>query len=94
MNETITTPFKTATPDNAMNPTPAEMESGRSRSHNAAIPPVSASGTPLKTSAASLAEPKVSSNRPKISTMVSGTSNCRRAEADCNCSKVPPYSSQ
>ena len=90
----MTTPVSTATPERVMKPIPAEMDNGISRNQSAAMPPVSASGTPLNTSAASLAEPKVSSNRPKISTMVSGTSNCRRAEADCNCSKVPPYSSQ
>ena len=37
-----------------MKPTPAVIDSGMSRSHSAITPPVSASGTPLNTSAASL----------------------------------------
>ena len=47
----ITRPFSTATPDSAMKPTPALIESGMPRSTSAATPPVSASGTPLNTSA-------------------------------------------
>ena len=31
MNEIITSPFSTATPESAMKPTPAEIESGMSR---------------------------------------------------------------
>ena len=42
--------------DSAMKPTPAEIDSGRPRSSSAATPPVSASGTPEKTIAASFAE--------------------------------------
>ncbi len=49
MNEMITSPFSTATPDKAMKPTPALIESGMSRSTSAATPPVRASGTPLNT---------------------------------------------
>ena len=41
-----------------MKPTAAEIENGMPRSHSATMPPVSASGTPLKTSSASRAEPK------------------------------------
>ena len=48
MHATITTAVSTATPDNVMNPTPAEMESGMSRTQIATTPPVSASGTPLR----------------------------------------------
>ena len=54
----ITRPFSTATPDSAMKPTAAEIENGMPRSHSAAMPPVSASGTALKTSSASRGEPK------------------------------------
>ena len=54
MKAIITRPFSTATPDSAMKPTPAEIESGMSRSSSAATPPVSASGTPLNTSSASV----------------------------------------
>ena len=53
MNEIMTRPFSTATPESAMKPTPAEIDSGMPRSQSAATPPVSASGTPVKTSSAS-----------------------------------------
>ena len=42
INASITNPFSTATPDSAINPTPAEMDKGISRSHNAKMPPVNA----------------------------------------------------
>jgi len=45
MKLSITSPLRTATPDRAMNPTAAETEKVMSRSHKAAMPPVSASGT-------------------------------------------------
>ena len=45
--------FSTATPDMAMNPTPAEIENGISRSHRAKTPPTQANGTPVKTRRAS-----------------------------------------
>ena len=35
MKVTITSPFSTATPDRAMNPTAAEIENGMPRSHSA-----------------------------------------------------------
>jgi hypothetical protein len=44
--------------DTVMKPTPALIERGMSRMIKGAIPPVSASGTPLKTSAASAADPR------------------------------------
>jgi hypothetical protein len=55
MKEIITRPFSTATPDKAMKPTAAEIDSGRPRSHRASTPPVSANGMPEKTSRPSLA---------------------------------------
>ena len=54
MNVTITRPLSTATPESAMKPTAAEIENGMSRSQSATTPPVSASGTPVKTSSASV----------------------------------------
>jgi hypothetical protein len=47
------TPVSTDTPHSVMKPTPAVIDSGISRSHSDNTPPVSASGTPLNTSAAS-----------------------------------------
>jgi hypothetical protein len=49
---TITTPFNTATPETAMNPTPALIEKGIPRVRRARIPPVTANGIAVKTSTA------------------------------------------
>lgn len=38
-------PFNTATPNRAMNPTPADILNGNPLSHNATIPPISDNGT-------------------------------------------------
>ncbi len=43
----------TATPDMAINPTPAEIENGMSRSHKATMPPTQANGMPVNTRSAS-----------------------------------------
>ena len=59
MKLTRTTPFKTAIPASAMKPIPAEIEKGIPRSHSAKTPPVTASGIPVKTSAACRRLPKV-----------------------------------
>src|SRR5690606_17092254 len=48
MKATITRPLRTATPESAIKPTPAEIDSGMPRSHRDNTPPVSASGTPVK----------------------------------------------
>jgi hypothetical protein len=53
----ITTPLSTATPDRAMKPTPAEIDSGRSAQQQRRTPPVNASGTPENTIARPCAEP-------------------------------------
>ena len=45
MCSTSTTPFITAMPKSAMNPTPAEIENGIPRIQRAKIPPVAAIGT-------------------------------------------------
>ena len=90
MNDTITTPFSTATPESAMKPTAAEIENGMPRRMSAATPPVSASGTPVNTIAASVTEPKRTKSSAKISRSASGTTTCKVAAAEIRCSKVPP----
>ena len=75
MKLSITSPLSTATPDSAMNPTAAETENGMSRSHKAAMPPVSASGTALNTRSASRAEPKALNKSRKISAKHTGHDN-------------------
>ena len=94
MKEIITMPLSTATPERAMKPTPAEMDSGMSRSHNAATPPVSANGTPEKTRSASLTVPNVMNSSVKISSSEMGTTTCRRLVAEINCSNWPPHAIQ
>ncbi|MNV81722.1 hypothetical protein D3C71_1754020 [compost metagenome] len=90
----ITSPLSTATPDNAMKPTPAEIDKGMPRAANASTPPVSASGTPLNTMAASRAEPNAQNSSAKINNNVTGTTTARRWLAEISCSKLPPYSTQ
>ena len=91
MNAIITTPFSTATPDSAMKPTPAEIEKRDvAQPQRRDTPPVSASGTPLKTIAASRAEPNAMNSRPKMISSAAGTTICRRLLAEISCSKVPP----
>ncbi|MCY1248732.1 hypothetical protein D9M72_621940 [compost metagenome] len=77
-----------------MKPTPAEIDNGMPRAANASTPPVSASGTPLNTMAASLTEPNAQNNSAKIRIRVTGTTTARRWLAEINCSKLPPYSIQ
>ncbi len=86
----MTSPFSTAMPETAMNPTPADIENGIRQIHNASTPPVSASGTPLNTMAASRADPKAMNSSPKIITSTTGTTTLSRCEAEMSCSKVPP----
>ncbi len=85
-----TKPFNTAIPDSAINPTPAEIDSGMSRIHRAKIPPVNAKGTPVKITIPSLTVPNTINSNPKITISVAGTTKLNLAEADSNCSKVPP----
>ncbi len=89
MNVSMTTPFKTATPDSAMKPTAAEIDSGISRSANANIPPVSPKGTPVNMTSALLSELNALYSRPIINSSANGTTKLNRWEADCSCSKVP-----
>jgi tRNA pseudouridine65 synthase len=86
----ITTPLSTATPDSAMKPTPAEIDSGMSRSHSASTPPVSASGTPLKTTSASRVRTEGHHSSPKIISQRERHHDRRRWLAAMSCSKVPP----
>ena len=90
----ITRPLSTATPDSAMKPTPAEIDSGMPRRASASTPPVSASGTPLNTIAASLTEPNAQNSSAKMIASVTGTTIDRRWLAEISCSKLPPYSIQ
>jgi len=92
--DSITSPFSTATPDRAMKPTPADIDIGSPRSHSAATPPVSASGTPVKTSMPSRRLPNMANSSSASTSSVSGSTMRRRAAADSSCSKVPPQAVQ
>ena len=86
MKAMMTRPFNTATPDRAMKPIPALIESGVARSNRAATPPVSAKGTPLKTRAASANDPRLMKSSRKISSRAIGTTIVSRLVADTSCS--------
>ena len=90
MNDIITRPFSTATPDSAMKPTAAEIDSGMPRTHSASTPPVSANGMPVNTSRPSFTLPNIANSSTNTSSSASGTTSCRRCVADCSCSNVPP----
>ena len=86
-----TKPFRTATPESAMNPTAAETEKGISRSHRAATPPVRAIGTALNTISASRPDPSAPRSRMKISAKQAGTTTVRRWRAAVRFSNCPPH---
>ena len=90
MKVNITSPLSTATPDSAMKPTAAETENGMPRSQSATIPPDSASGTALKTSSASRAEPSAANRIRKIIAKQAGTTMARRCRAEVRFSNCPP----
>jgi hypothetical protein len=54
MVDTSTSPFRTATPKSATNPTAAEMLNGIPLNQRARTPPTAAKGTPVNTVAASM----------------------------------------
>ena len=85
-----TSPFSTDTPDSAMKPTAAEIDSGMSRSHSASTPPVNANGIPVNTSSPSFRLPNIANNSTKTRNKAAGTTSCKRFDADCRFSKVPP----
>ena len=86
-----TMPFNTATPNNAMKPTPAEILKGIPRIQSAIIPPIADRGIAVKMSRACLTDENVRYNRKKISNKATGTAMLNRALAACKFSKVPPY---
>ena len=90
MNAIITSPLSTATPDKAIKPTPAEIDSGISRSHSATTPPVRAKGIPVNTNKPSLRLLNIKNSKVMISSKATGTTICKRLAADCNCSNWPP----
>jgi len=79
----MTTPFSTATPKSAMNPTAALKLKFSPRNHNAATPPISAKGTFSITSAACRAFPKLAYRKPTMISRTPGTMMASRRIARC-----------
>ena len=91
MNETITSPFSTATPESAMKPTPAEIESGMPRSQSASDAAGERERHAGEDERRVLAPSRRSAkSSPKISSSASGTTTCRRAAAEASCSNCRP----
>ena len=93
-DEIITTPFNTATPERAMKPTAADMDSGMPLIHSETMPPVHASGTPVNTISACWVDPNAANSMRKISSNATGTTTHKRWVAEIKCSKVPPQDIQ
>ena len=83
MVETNTTPFNTATPNKAINPTPAVIERGMLLSHRAHRPPDIASGMLAKISNPGLTFPNEAYRSMNISKRTSGTKIKSRFLASC-----------
>jgi hypothetical protein len=74
LNSAISTiPFNTATPNKAMNPTPAEILNGIPLISNAKTPPMAAIGIAVKINTACLTEWKVKNKSMKINNKAAGT---------------------
>lgn len=73
MNDSMTKPFGTATPQSAIKPTVAEIDNGMSRNQSATIPPVSARGMPENTVSPSRSLPNIANSRVNMSSKASST---------------------
>jgi len=85
-------PFSTATPNNAMNPTPADMLNGSSRSQRATIPPMSDSGTVENTMSVYVIFLKAKNKISRMSINATGMTISSVLMAFCKFSNWPPYS--
>ncbi|MNY12766.1 hypothetical protein D3C86_1458630 [compost metagenome] len=91
LNSAINTiPLSTATPNNAINPTPAEILNGISRNHNANTPPIAESGMAVKISRLCFIDLNVKNNSNKISNKATGTAILNRKRASSRFLNVPP----
>jgi hypothetical protein len=89
MNVSMTSPLSTATPDSAMKPTAEEIENAMPRSHSAATPPVTASGTALNTRRASRHDPSAPSSSRNIRAKQTGKTIMSRCRAAAKFSNWP-----
>ncbi len=89
MKEIITRPLSTATPDSAMKPTAAEIDSGMPRIHSATMPPVSANGMPVNTSRPSFRLPNIANSSTNTSSSATGTTICSRCRGRLQVLELP-----
>ena len=88
VNNTI--PFNTATPNNAINPTPAEILNGMPLNHNATIPPMAEKGIAEKINKQCLILLNAKNSITKINNKATGTAICNRLTACSKFSNCPP----
>ena len=74
-------PFNTATPNNAINPMPAEILNGMPLLNRAIIPPMAANGIAVNISPACDADLKAAKSSRKMSNKEIGTATCKRCLA-------------
>ena len=90
-SETNKMPFKTATPNKAINPTPADILNGISLAHKAKIPPIADNGMAVYINKPCFTEPKAKYNNKKIRNKAIGTTTLNLSFAAVIFSKDPPY---
>ena len=90
-SDTNKIPFKTATPNKAIKPTPAEILKGISLAHKAKIPPMADNGMAVYINKPCLTEPKAKYNKRKIRNSAMGTTTLNLSFAAVMFSKEPPY---
>ena len=88
VNNTI--PFNTATPNNAINPTPAEILNGIPLNHNASTPPMAEKGIAEKINKQCFKLLKAKNNITKINNKAPGTAIFKRLIACSKFSNCPP----
>ena len=84
-------PFKTATPNKAINPTPADILKGIFLIQSAKTPPIAENGMAENISKQCLRLLNAKNNITNISNNASGTAICSRLTACSKFSNWPPY---
>ena len=87
---TSTIPLSTATPNKAINPTPAEMLKGISLIKRAQTPPIADKGIAVKIKKLCLTDPNVKYNKTRIRSNAIGTTIANLLLARCKFSNCPP----
>ena len=85
-----TMPFNTATPNNAINPTPADILNGIPLNHSASTPPMAEKGIAEKINKQCFKLLKAKNNITKINSSATGTAICNRLTACSKFSNCPP----